>query len=130
MKYIPLNQKVIVKVKKFNKEEIKQKKKYVEGSSLIEMPDLEVAEDVALRETTSQTKGEIIAFGPLVNKFADGTDTGAKGQFEIGDIVHFQRYGAYRLDPEIKEAEFEFWAVLDKDLLVKEMREVEEVING
>lgn len=123
LKYQPLNQKVIVKVKKFNKEEVKAKKKYVEGSSLIEMPDINQLEDVTTRETTSQTKGEIVAIGPLANKFADGSDTGAKDQFVIGDTVHFQRYGAYRLDPDNTEDKFEFWAVLDKDLLVKEVSE-------
>ncbi len=121
MKYLPLNQKVIVKVKKFKKSEVAEKKKYVAGSSMFLAPEVENLEDATTRETTSQTKGEIIALGPLANKFADGTDTGAKGQFDIGDIVHFQRYGAYRLDPENNDTDFEFWAVLDKDLLVKEV---------
>ncbi len=121
--YKALNRHVIVEVKKFKKEEIKEKLKHVEGSNLILAPETDKLKDVTDTETTSQTVGKVVDMGPLANRFDDGSPMGCADSVCIGDIVHIQRYGSVRLKSSDSD-EFEYWVVKDKDLLVKDIKEV------
>lgn len=119
--YKALNRHIIVQVKKYKKEEVQEKKKHVEGSTLILAAQIDKFDDVVDRETTSQTVGKVVDMGPLANRFDDGSPMGNEESVSIGDLVHIQRYGSVRLHSEAAD-EFEYWVVKDKDLLVKEIK--------
>lgn len=111
MKYKVLGRRVLVRVKKFTKES------KFEGSSLF-MP-----EDAIDQETQTQTKGEVVQLGEGAWLNDDGTElAGQRPPVNLGDIVHFQRYGAVRLNPKAHKDE-EYWVVEDKDLFVIELAE-------
>lgn len=115
-----------MKVKKFKKEEVKKNLKHVEGSKVILAPEQENMDEKVREKTVTQTVGEVVQLGEAAWKNDDGTDlAGAKPPVKVGDKVRFQRYGAFRLNPErTKEEEsketHELWVVEDKDLLAKE----------
>jgi len=110
MKYKVLGRRVLLKVKRFKKEELK----HVEGSSLILAPDK--THDDADLHTATQTVGEIIGLGELAYLNDDGSLLGGQERpVKLGDKVHFQRYGAVRLNFKEKEVD-EYWVVEDKDL--------------
>lgn len=112
MNYKILGPRVLVKVKNysFSKEET------FEGTCIV-MPEMQKEQ-----ETTWQTKGEVVQLGPTAYKrndsFCDGTDW-----VKVGDIVHFNRYGNIRANASDKNAEYEYWVVMDKDILYIEEKE-------
>lgn len=108
MNYKVLGRRVLLKVKKYKKDAT------FEGSSIL-MP-----EDITDGETATQTVGEIVAFGEAAWLNDDGTPLAGKViPVKLGDIVHFQRYGAVRLNAK-KHTDEEFWVVEDKDLFAIE----------
>lgn len=110
MKYQVLGRRVLVKIRKFKKEDVK----HVEGSKLILAP--EKTEDDIDHKTSTQTLGEVVGLGELAFLNDDGTPLGGQPcPVKIGDKVHFQRYGAVRLNFREKGKD-EFWVVEDKDL--------------
>jgi len=71
------------------------------------------------KDTMFQTKGEIVQIGPSANTEFKGIEG-----FEIGHIVHFQRYGAIRVSPqEMKDEPFEYWVINAKDVQCIEITE-------
>ncbi len=119
MKYKVLGRRVLLKVKKFNKEDAQVK--HVEGSSLILAP--EKTKDEVDSHTATQTIGEIVGLGELAFLNDDGSQLGNQpSPVKIGDKVHFQRYGAIRLNFKDKDAD-EFWVVEDKDLFAVDLIE-------
>lgn len=115
MKYRVLGRRVLLKVKKFKKEELQ----HVEGSSLILAP--EKTNDDVDSHTATQTVGEIIGLGELAFLNDDGSQLGDQpAPVKLGDKVHFQRYGAVRLNFKEKDAD-EYWVVEDKDLFAVDL---------
>lgn len=120
MTYKVLGRRVLLKVKKFKKEDVKADLKYIEGSSLILAPEKDKLDDELDLKITGQTLGEIVAFGESAWLNDDGSRLAGKERpVEIGEKVHFQRYGAIRLNPK-KHLDEEFWVVEDKDLFAVE----------
>lgn len=117
MKYKVLGPRILVKVKKFSKEEFLAKKKYIEGSSLIQAPSIKDQDDALEMEITSQTMGEVVEIGPTAKTEYKGFD-----DLKIGDIVHFQRYGAVRVGVK-DHNEMEHWILCGKDVLCIETEE-------
>lgn len=110
MHYKVLGRRVLLKVVKFKKDA-----KYA-GTSIL-MP-----EDKADDETATQTTGEIVGLGEAAWLNDDGTHlAGQPIPVKIGDKVHFQRYGAVRLNAK-KHVDEEYWVVEDKDLFAIEAK--------
>lgn len=115
LKYKVLGRRVLLRVKKFKKDQT------FEGSNLL-MPD-----ELLETETTTQTIGEVVGLGELAFLNDDGSQLGGQpAPIKIGDKVHFQRYGAVRLNPK-KHVDEEFWIVEDKDLFAIDL--IEELIK-
>lgn len=120
MKYTVVGPRLLVKVKKFKKEDIET----FEGS-IIHRAD--VTTDNAASETTNQCVGEVVQLGDMAYKRKDSGCDGTPW-VQVGDQVHFSRYGAMRIGAKTKEAEakadFEFWVLMDKDILLIERDEI------
>lgn len=108
MKYKVLGPRVLIKVKKY---EEKNDSKF-EGTSIL-MP-----EQLVETETTTQTTGEVVQLGrPLFKE--EGPQYEWNLELKEGDKVHFQRYGAQRINIK-QHKDFEYWIINVKDLLVQE----------
>ena len=101
MKYQVLGSRVLLKVKKYSE---KKDNKY-EGTSIL------MAENVVETETTAQTIAEVVQLGSEAYK-RDKYENKPK----VGDRVHFQRYGAIRLNTKDSD-DYEMWVINDKDVL-------------
>ena len=114
MKYKVLGPRILVKVKKFRKKDIEQ----FEGSILYRA---DVSSDTAMSETTNQCVGQVVELGTTAYKRKDSGCDGTNW-VEVGQTIHFSRYGAIRLASE-EDDEFEFWVLMDKDPLVIEQKD-------
>lgn len=114
--YKILGPRVLLKVTKMTFEEYMKENALVEGSSIIQTANTktkEQHEDDYQTKVATQTKAEIEDIGEGVQEIPG---------FELlkkGDKVHFQRYGAVRLNSD-KQDTVEYWVVNGKDLLVIE----------
>lgn len=109
MKLTVVGPRLLVKVKNYS---VKREQTY-EGSSIL------MAETHKEQETTSQTIGEVVQLG---NMAYSRKDSGCDGTpwVKVGDTVHFSRYGAMRINTKNDDDEFEYWVLMDKDILVIE----------
>lgn len=107
LKYRVLGARTLLKVKKYSE----KKDNTYKGTSIV-MP-----ENVVETETTAQTIGEIVQHGEESKEIFTSLP-------KEGDIVHFQRYGAARLNLKLSD-EFELWVINTKDLFV-----IEEEVNN
>lgn len=107
MKYRVKGPRVLIEVKKFS-----GKDQTYKGTSIV------MAESVTHSETTGQCVGRVVELGNTAYKRKDSGCDGTSW-CEVGDVVHFSRYGAIRLE-STKEAEIEHWVINDKDVLVVE----------
>lgn len=105
MRYLPLGSRVLLKVKKLSD-------KY-EGSSIV------MADTIKDRETMTQTVGVIADIGPTAKTQYEGFDA-----IEVGQTVHFQRYGAQRLNSQ-HDDEFEYWMINSKDIYCIDQEPIE-----
>ncbi len=111
MKYNVQGPRLLVRVKKFKREDLET----YEGSFFLKA---NVSTDDASHETTAQSAGEVMQLGATAYKRKDAGCDGT-AWCKIGDKVHFSRYGAQRIG--VKESdEFEFWILNDKDVLAVE----------
>lgn len=111
MKYRVLGRRVLLKVIKYNKET------KIEGSMLY-MPETE-----SDAYTATQTIGEVVGLGELAFLNDDGSKLGnQEAPVKLGDKVHFQRYGAVRLNPKLHKDE-EYWVIEDKDMYAVDLIE-------
>lgn len=84
-----------------------------EKDSLIYVPD-----DIKDQETISQNIGEVVQIGGTA--YTNPYDKTPEDKWvKVGDHIHFQRYGAIRLNPA-KHKDCEYWVIKDKDVLVIE----------
>lgn len=118
MKYQVLGPRVLLKIKKIRMKEFLEKKKYIEGSTLIEAPEVDNRKEALELDIVTQTSGEVVGLG---NEAFKKTETGVPW-VQIGDQVRFMRYGAQRVSPEDDE-DFEYWVINDKDILAKETQD-------
>jgi co-chaperonin GroES (HSP10) len=78
-------------------------------------------EDTISQETSAQTIGEVVQLGTTAFKRNDiGCD--GKPWVNIGDMVHFNRYGAVRINHKESE-DIEYWVIMDKDLMCIEIED-------
>lgn len=100
---------LLVKIKKFKKDAT------YEGSSII------MAASTLDQETINQSIGEVVQVGDEAYKNKVTCPSGTSW-VQPGDVVHFSRYGAMRINPKMDE-DWEYWVLMDKDVLVIEQKE-------
>lgn len=111
MKYNVQGPRLLVRVKKFKREDLET----FEGSIFLKA---NVSTDDAAHETTAQSAGEVMQLGSTAYKRKDAGCDGTPW-VKVGDKIHFSRYGAQRIGVKDSE-EFEFWILQDKDVLAVE----------
>lgn len=109
-----LGQRILLKVKKYNKEELQK----IEGSILYRV---NLTEQDVEQETRAQSQAEVVQLGTqaFMNKMMF---PGGNPGVSIGDKVYFSRYGAQPVLPSSLESDTdnEYWVITDKDLLLVE----------
>jgi co-chaperonin GroES (HSP10) len=105
---------VLVRVKKYSV----KKDSTFEGTSIL-MP-----EDKSDWETANQTIGEIVQVGNDAYKSKSLCPSG-EPWVKPGDKIHFSRYGAMRINTKSSE-DYEYWVLMDRDILVIEKEEAKE----
>lgn len=86
-----------------------------------------LTEETRDKETTNQTEGEVIGIGDTAYKRKDAYCNGELW-CEVGDKVIFSKYGASRIANTYvsKEDEFEYWILMDKDVMLVKTKEDKE----
>lgn len=118
MSYQVLGPRILLKVNKIKEKDLENLEREDGTRSILIAPQT-TKDDIDIK-TTSQTLATVEQIG---SEALTNPDYGLPNvDLKVGDKVHFQKYGAVRLDIK-KHKDHEFWVINAKDLLVKETDE-------